>query len=623
MSYLINFVLAVLFLPIVLSVEALRSKRRIFKRILYVLVAWLLLGATWVRGYMNLYEAAKYTLYDAGLIDENEDVPVSGRSMLPTILDGSTVTLKNPNKYKIERGDIVSFSNIETGGRFYLKRVIGLAGDRVSFVNGKVLINDKILVENYIYQNAPTYGNTYLIDCKTYTVPEGSVMVLGDNRIASTDSRVVGFVAKKDVEGVMKTGVSPGFLSSFGEKPQALGTVDVNSVIDKLNKKRNEMNVSALMVNDLLNQAAKERVEFISGSILNWKKEGADVAKLADKLGYDYLLVQEVVTMGAYTEDELAEHLLELHPYSQDILSENYYEIGMAVSNAENGECTIPVIVVALGWPATPNYSQDVAGRWKNEIDNLSQLLTNLRKLKGATGIENSELDPLIDTVSVLLETADDIHSVVLENRWPTEGENQILDDYQEKTTEVQKELSQFVSNNRENMVDDKLKDYFTRFKWGNPEFNEKANEAKLLFGQGKYEEQLTSAQELLQLATNDSEKAIAYYWEGLAYYNLGNETLAEASLKDSVSSDIEYAAPYVTLSAISFNERDYDKGLEYAIKCVELDENYGWCHNNLGLAYAYLGEKDKAISELEKAVELDTQSYVFNDNLKRVKGGL
>nr|MBP9781730.1 tetratricopeptide repeat protein [Candidatus Woesebacteria bacterium] len=74
------------------------------------------------------------------------------------------------------------------------------------------------------------------------------------------------------------------------------------------------------------------------------------------------------------------------------------------------------------------------------------------------------------------------------------------------------------------------------------------------------------------------------------------------------------------TLGAISADRGNFEQMKTYSLKCVEYDPQYGWCYNNLGLSYAYLGQKTEAITQLEKAVSLDPLSFVFNDNLKRVK---
>ncbi len=145
-------------------------------------------------------------------------------------------------------------------------------------------------------------------------------------------------------------------------------------------------------------------------------------------------------------------------------------------------------------------------------------------------------------------------------------------------------------------------------------------HEAKLLFNQGKYTEGLAMATKSLSLAETDEDKAYANYWMGLHTYKLGKSTEAEPLLLRAATLKEAYAAPYVTLGAISADRGNFEQMKTYSLKCVDYDPQYGWCYNNLGLSYAYLGQKTDAITQLEKAVSLDPLSFVFNDNLKRVK---
>src|SRR3989338_7661383 len=204
MKTLIEFIKAVLFLPILLLRDIIRSNNSMMKKIVLIILAVIFIGFTWIGGYKNLYKATDIFLYDTGLSDKLNNITVRGKSMLPTIQNGEKISMHNPNKFKIERGDIVSFINLETGGKNYLKRVIGLPGDHFLLKNGQVYINNLALKEEYVNNSAPTYGNTALADCQSYTVPKDRFVVMGDNRIASTDSRVIGFVDKKDLNGIMK-----------------------------------------------------------------------------------------------------------------------------------------------------------------------------------------------------------------------------------------------------------------------------------------------------------------------------------------------------------------------------------------------------------------------------------
>ncbi len=112
---------------------------------------------------------------------------VSG-SMEPTIMTGDVI-IGNRLAYAVgepERGDIIDFYHTNNDGvtEAYLKRVIGVAGDTITFKDGYVFVNGQCAIEDYI-------GSDIETNCtKTFTVPDGCVFVLGDNRENSIDSRM-------------------------------------------------------------------------------------------------------------------------------------------------------------------------------------------------------------------------------------------------------------------------------------------------------------------------------------------------------------------------------------------------------------------------------------------------
>ncbi len=85
-----------------------------------------------------------------------------------------------------QRGDVVTFWNDENG-KLLVKRVIGLPGEEISFSEGYVYINGDRLAEDYL----PVQGITKAAPNKpdSFTVPEGCLFMMGDNREHSRDSR--------------------------------------------------------------------------------------------------------------------------------------------------------------------------------------------------------------------------------------------------------------------------------------------------------------------------------------------------------------------------------------------------------------------------------------------------
>ena len=116
-----------------------------------------------------------------------------------------------------ERGDIVVFHPPGSDdGKPYIKRVIGLPGDRVDFEDGYVTINGERLEESYL--SGPITDCDGRRHCRL-TVPEGTVYVLGDNRDNSADSRVFGPVSVDRIVG--KAWFANWPLDAFGFIPGA------------------------------------------------------------------------------------------------------------------------------------------------------------------------------------------------------------------------------------------------------------------------------------------------------------------------------------------------------------------------------------------------------------------
>lgn len=93
-----------------------------------------------------------------------------------------------------ELGDVIIFRFPEDPKVDYIKRVIGVPGDKVAVRDGVVLVNGKALDEKYTAE--PPYYNMDEI-----TVPDGEYFVLGDNRNCSRDSHIWGFVPAKNLVG--------------------------------------------------------------------------------------------------------------------------------------------------------------------------------------------------------------------------------------------------------------------------------------------------------------------------------------------------------------------------------------------------------------------------------------
>jgi signal peptidase I len=129
---------------------------------------------------------------------------VSGLSMEPHIRSGEYVLI-NTFAYRIGppgRGEIVAFRHEDDTRAVFIKRVVGLPGDRIRVDRGTVYVNGKRLDEPYV-QDPDNRSFAQIV------VPPGSVYVLGDNRANSEDSRTFGPVRDDRLVGRAVAGIWP------------------------------------------------------------------------------------------------------------------------------------------------------------------------------------------------------------------------------------------------------------------------------------------------------------------------------------------------------------------------------------------------------------------------------
>ncbi len=129
-----------------------------------------------------------------------QPVKVEGTSMMPTLDDQERIFI---NKFvyrfhfgNIDRGNTVVFWFPGDPTKSYIKRVIGMPGDRVEVVDGKVIVNGRALVENYV---PPEFRDQSSMPERV--VPGDEYFVLGDHRSSSNDSRAWGMVPRRYIYG--------------------------------------------------------------------------------------------------------------------------------------------------------------------------------------------------------------------------------------------------------------------------------------------------------------------------------------------------------------------------------------------------------------------------------------
>lgn len=134
---------------------------------------------------------------------------VKGNSMYPNFHNGEFL-LTNKISYRFDspqRGDVIVFkapksepcAEIECE---YIKRIIGLPGDRVMVKGGKVYINGQILDESkYLSSDVLTGSGTFLPEGVEKSIGNNSYLPLGDNRPYSRDGREFGLIGRDMIIG--------------------------------------------------------------------------------------------------------------------------------------------------------------------------------------------------------------------------------------------------------------------------------------------------------------------------------------------------------------------------------------------------------------------------------------
>jgi signal peptidase I len=135
-----------------------------------------------------------------------QPVKVEGVSMMPSLEDQERIFV-NKFVYRLEpisRGDVVVFRYPRDPSKSYIKRVIGVAGDRIRIDGGQVYVNGEALDEDYVppaYDDARSFPET--------VVPPHTYFVLGDHRSMSSDSREFGPVNQTAIYGKAVFGYWP------------------------------------------------------------------------------------------------------------------------------------------------------------------------------------------------------------------------------------------------------------------------------------------------------------------------------------------------------------------------------------------------------------------------------
>lgn len=118
---------------------------------------------------------------------------VVGDSMAPTLQDWDLCLMRRVRSYPPRRGDIVVFRTADVPPLYFVKRVVGLPGERIGCEAGQILINGEPLAEPYAMRNREW-------NWPAVEVPADKVFVIGDNRWYLPEETVHGLVSVRLVQ---------------------------------------------------------------------------------------------------------------------------------------------------------------------------------------------------------------------------------------------------------------------------------------------------------------------------------------------------------------------------------------------------------------------------------------
>ncbi len=163
---------------------------------------------------------------------------VDGRSMEPNFHNGEYI-LTDKVSYRLhepKRGDVVVFHSPQDERIDFIKRIIGVPGDEIKISDGHVFLNGTQLKEDYINDPGQVLSGRYIREGASVNIPDGQYMVMGDNRLHSSDSREWGLVTRAGIVGRAFFRYWP--VSEFGVVPTAEAELTVGSVKGAINQIR-------------------------------------------------------------------------------------------------------------------------------------------------------------------------------------------------------------------------------------------------------------------------------------------------------------------------------------------------------------------------------------------------
>lgn len=331
-------------------------------------------------------------------------------------------------------GDLVSFKNDKTAEILqsshkdpdsgFIKRIIGLPGDKIELRDGFVYKNAKLLSEPYISSPRSTYGGTTLKECREIIIPEGSYFVLGDNRKLSSDSRFeLGLIRHADIDFILPYSEQNIYRSLWrdpSKDSELLGqpTLDTKEFMSLVGELRAASKLPQLIAKEALVKSSVSRGKHL----LEDEKTNYDLKQATQKAGYHNIVLGEFVSYGHYTAKELLDNLL-YNSAGKQILNPDFTDLGVADVGGEVDGCPSHIIVGHLGGYIPASYDAQTVKSWHDLHDNLVEVIPSWESAKDYGNIDQAKLISLLSILYRRVELASEVMAVMDKSQWLSEAQ--------------------------------------------------------------------------------------------------------------------------------------------------------------------------------------------------------
>lgn len=153
----------------------------------------------------------------------------------------------------------------------------------------------------------------------------------------------------------------------------------------------------------------------------------------------------------------------------------------------------------------------------------------------------------------------------------------------------------------------------------GLPNYSAKIFETRANWIKQDWQKQSEDAQTSLSNAKTDEEKAVAYYWLGVAENRKRNHEKAKEYQLEAIKLWPQYDAAHASLANAYIHLGETDKSLEHSQKCIEFRPDYAWCYQALMNYYLVIGDIENAKINARKAANLDPSNKELESIYKTV----